>query len=337
MNVNAGLEREWVLLRNILLEDSVRKIEGRLQAKTESLQKPIAAFSSSLERIRQLCLLPDAAFCSGRSYQFTHSCAYFYEFGRPFHQSDDALEKQSAARLQGDSWYDRTEEGPVIHVDGVWGWFGQFARDPGRDFVQATRAALLSVITSAWTAFEVMAGDVWEASLNSHPGRLARLKGSKLRIARLAKMTGSEDRTDQDVVKSDGSLNLKTVADLTAGTFDLSRRMGTLLRMQQGFDTLQKIRAAYSLAFDKNSGSVDAALASRPLDNLSALRNVTVHNAAVADRRYLQRLVSQPELPQADLDQPVPISAEQVAAVVNASAAKAIDLIVSVDEWITSN
>jgi hypothetical protein len=38
-------------------------------------------------------------------------------------------------------------------------------------------AMLSSAITGTWTAFETMAGDLWEAALNAHPDGLAELKG----------------------------------------------------------------------------------------------------------------------------------------------------------------
>jgi hypothetical protein len=44
---------------------------------------------------------------------------------------------------------------------------------------EAIDAWLASLITGAWTAFEMLASDLWEESLNCHPQCLARLKGLK--------------------------------------------------------------------------------------------------------------------------------------------------------------
>jgi hypothetical protein len=42
-------------------------------------------------------------------------------------------------------------------------------------------AMLSSALTGTWTAFETMAGDLWETALNLHPAVLAELRGKKKR------------------------------------------------------------------------------------------------------------------------------------------------------------
>jgi hypothetical protein len=42
-------------------------------------------------------------------------------------------------------------------------------------------AMLSSALTGTWTAFETMAGDLWETAVNIHPAVLAELRGKRKR------------------------------------------------------------------------------------------------------------------------------------------------------------
>jgi hypothetical protein len=53
------------------------------------------------------------------------------------------------------------------------------ATQHGKD---ATEAWLASQVIGCWTVVETLAGDLWEAALNSHPGTLIKLRGNRSRI-----------------------------------------------------------------------------------------------------------------------------------------------------------
>jgi hypothetical protein len=51
-------------------------------------------------------------------------------------------------------------------------------------------ALLFAQILGTWTAFETMAGDLWETAINLHPAGLAELKGTKKRLGGREKSKG---------------------------------------------------------------------------------------------------------------------------------------------------
>jgi hypothetical protein len=104
-------------------------------------------------------------------------------------------------------------------------------------------AILSSVIVQTWTAFETLAGDLWEAAINGHPSGLAELRGSAGRIwnAISARMktqdmpivAASRPKPSQGGAKAEAEskqLPLDRAAELSEGTFNLSDKMGSLLR-----------------------------------------------------------------------------------------------------------
>jgi hypothetical protein len=169
---------------------------------------------------------------------------------------------------------------------------------------------LASMITGTWTAFETLAGDLWEAALNAAPKRLALLRGKQSRIERQA---GSRAKTKQDPVaqanaeqspeETDGdgpdrAVSLHSMSRASRGKFNLRHLMGTVQRDQFELDSLRGIREAYSRAFDKpTEKDIDQSLADRDLDTLQQVRNLLVHRAGVADQRYVDRLDKFPALP----------------------------------------
>ena len=86
-------------------------------------------------------------------------------------------------------------------------------------------AWLGSQITGTWTAFEAMAGDLWEAALNYKPRELAKLSGSK--HGKDSKQIGLDQ--------------------IQRYNFDLSTHMGTIFvgTNKYQFDRLSGIREAY--------------------------------------------------------------------------------------------
>jgi hypothetical protein len=83
------------------------------------------------------------------------------------------------------------------------------------------------------------------------------------------------------------------------GTFDLSKKMGTLLRDDRNrynFSNLDSIRDAYSAAF-RDFANVQQPLADKSLNALSAARNLIVHKAGKADHEYVEKTKDAPTAP----------------------------------------
>jgi hypothetical protein len=214
---------------------------------------------------------------------------------------------------------------------------------PGLGLFRLGHSSLYAaVLIWGWTAFETMAADLWEAAVNAHVGGLSRLIGKpRNRIAKLAGMEprrgrpdpSAQDTSGQDADRTGMKVDLNVIHEVTKGRLNtLESHMGTILRDEFSFISLDGIRKAYSSAFHEHSTSVDAALAGKSLDRLSAVRNVLVHSAGKADEEYNGKRdrLGLPEGP----DGSIPLDGGFVGQVVMPAVANSVDLIVAVDHWL---
>ena len=148
-------------------------------------------------------------------------------------------------------------------------------------FKNAIIALLTSQVTGTWTAFEVLAGDLWESALNCRPRKLASLSAAR------------GERTNDDKSQPSTSIQLNL---LSKYGFDVRDKMGTILREKLSFGVLDKIRESYRKAF--GGGDVSDVIASGrspdPLNTLSFVRNVIVHRAGIADEDFETRADGHP-------------------------------------------
>jgi hypothetical protein len=187
-------------------------------------------------------------------------------------------------------------------------------------------------VTGTWTAFETMAGDLWEAALNVHPQGLAELKGTRKRITRGTDSDSSRGQEDPEIEK------LKSVPlnEILRHEFKIENRMGTVLRTKQRFDHLVGIREAYGLAFFKNTDDIDAVLKEDVFDALNTIRNLIVHRSGVVDTTY-ERKSKFLKIPSAPVGSPIFLDGETVVHLMRAVTARSLHLLTSVDAWITAN
>ena len=180
------------------------------------------------------------------------------------------------------------------------------------DFKTSLEAMLASYITGMWTAFETLAGDLWERALNVSPENLATLQG----VPR-----GQQRKSiDLDIIKLHG--------------FDLQQKMGTILRGKYEMSGLSEIRRAYAHAFVVDADAIIAAINDPVLEKLSAVRNLIVHKAGIVDQEYLERTKHFGDLPPAMLLIHLPIDGQFVSGLLRSSTAVSFTLLKSVDEWI---
>jgi hypothetical protein len=195
---------------------------------------------------------------------------------------------------------------------------------PGFDFM------LMSFVIGAWSVFETMAGDLWEAALNIDPSGLAHLRGNPNRLRKNGKPAFGAAKTKKDDPQSK-SVDLDLIQ---FHKFDLRNKMGTILRGRYEFSRLSVIRAAYSAAFDVSSAQIDAALKDDSLDALSVVRNVLVHNAAIADQEYVRRSQGLKSLPKAEIGKLLLLDGEIVVSLIKPALLQASRLLGAVDEWL---
>ena len=163
------------------------------------------------------------------------------------------------------------------------------------------QANMVGMVIGTWTAFETLAGDLWEAAINVCPKTLAEQKGTAGRIWQqvlqrkksqgCVPAKGFQSGTIQGSPKSQSDskqLPLERIVEITEGTFNLGEKMGTLLRSKYDFSVLAKTREAYSVAFAHYSNKVDECMSDTRIDTLNLVRNMMVHNAGVADKIYVE-------------------------------------------------
>jgi hypothetical protein len=221
------------------------------------------------------------------------------------------------------------------------------------------QAIFRSHLVETWTAFETLAGDLWVRAVNAQPKYLAGLTGAQNRIEKVGsrskakteeasppvegsdegRPTGEPETTEP---RGGKSITLGLMSVVSRGVYDFSNRMGTLLVEAERvkFTSLKSIREAYSMAFPEKapgarSKRIDTALADKNLDALSAVRNLIVHKAGIADAVYLEDWKGAQAAPRlaewAELELDGQVCRTLMDPVIKAS----VELVKAVDSWLT--
>ena len=195
-------------------------------------------------------------------------------------------------------------------------------------------------IVTAWTAFEAMSADLWVAAINIHPKGLAALNGpirypDKIKPRKNLNRGLDSDAADQKQKRGDEKAIL--LRKLHEHNYDISQKMGSILKYKYSFNSLWNIRRAYVDAFTGETERVDLVIMHDTFDELSALRNVIVHNACICDADYLQDQKHIKNIPKAEGGNKVFISGgfAQTLLIINQFYCKS--LIQAVDSWISDN
>lgn len=189
-------------------------------------------------------------------------------------------------------------------------------------------AVLRGMVTGMWTAFEVLASDLWEEALNAHPKGLAELKGKSPKSAQAPKgpftALGPEEGTRD-------SAKMVKLSYLQTHSYDLSKLMGTVLREKYNFQVLDGIRRAYTEAFDQSRAAVREAILDESLTALSAVRNVLVHRAGIVDDEFMEDRLRCKELmsafPAVELKKPLPMTGLTVHSLIHPVVVQSVKLI----------
>jgi hypothetical protein len=223
------------------------------------------------------------------------------------------------------------------------------ATKTGQFLVGGIEAMLSSMVLTTWTAFEVLAGDLWKASVNAQPEYLAGLTGDAGRIERRVRGESESEADSQDDADdhfhgrpaSDKTVTLSEMHKLTRGTYDIRGQLGSLLAESKKveFTGLEAIREAYSLAFPPKlrrarSANIDTALADTAFDALSAVRNLLVHKGGVADDEYRKKTRMSAYAPKLQPQEALRLDGETVVKLVNPASQACVRLIKAVDTWL---
>lgn len=120
------------------------------------------------------------------------------------------------------------------------------------------------------------------------------------------------------------------------GKYDLSNKMGTILREREKFISLTGIRRAYSSAFSVRSAVIDAELSSKALDALNVVRNLIVHTGGIADSIYVAAAQRIPAAPQLALNEPLTLDGAMARKLIDPVIICGKNLLEAVDAWVST-
>jgi hypothetical protein len=181
-----------------------------------------------------------------------------------------------------------------------------FARVKG-DATRELRNMMLAQFVLAYSAFETMSRDLWEAAVNVCPDRLA--------------PTGNI-HIDRNLVKSKSD-------------YDFTRRAGTALLKKGAFQKLKGIRDEYENSFREHNGRINVALGNKSLDALSVVRNVIVHKGGTIDTEYQEGSRGlKAFLPKLRIAQRLTVNGRMVAKIIIPAQQSGLELIQAVQSWL---
>jgi hypothetical protein len=187
---------------------------------------------------------------------------------------------------------------------------------------RGVHAIMSSLMISSYTVFEVMIADLWVAALNARPDPLALLQG------RAAKSEGKP----QSKVQEGKSLEIHV---LVANKFDVSGKMGDILKDKHKFTILDAARVAYADAFEGRSVAVMAAISAPIFDLIGQLRNVIAHRNGLIDGDYVRKKVGFPDSPSyfkgLNKDDRLELDGERVSSVIRKTMCACAKLFLEVD------
>jgi hypothetical protein len=333
--------------------------------KTKNLAEAVTAFTDNIERVICLASFPidlidlAGAFArieaeafmriSGKSLLFAEELRENAELLERFKQESDRLFKEWATKEFSDSSFvAKSHMRAAAQLKGLLGLYPPVAT--------GAEAIMSSFLVGTWTAFETLAGDLWVSSVNVQPEHLAGLTGTADRIEKRVhekpkvvphdsqkddKSTSDEDDGTCEPL-SQKQVTVGIMCKITRGKYDLADKMGQLLaeakRVQ--FVALESIRESYSLAFSEKvkryrPERIDAALANTALDALSAVRNLIVHRAGVADDEYVGNQWCLPASLQLKNKDKLLLDGGKCQTLVSPVIGICVELIQAVDSWLT--
>jgi len=303
---------------------------------TEYLSPVAEAFTSNVLRLQETAAAPIMAVAYSRNQQQLLDEACLEVFGDlSEHSSDDARAPAFQASV-GRRWERWLAQNADNELFGERIFLATDQLDQLQD-IDATvkrglEATLHGIVVGAWTTFEVLASDLWETAVNLFPYPLATLSGvspakTKRRLAAF---------TEDGVASSAQGKSIR-MDYLQAHGFDLSRRMGAVLRERFNFQVLDGIRDAYYAAFADEPSNVRALIASDALSALATVRNLLVHRSGSVDQRFLdehaRNKLLQQLFPSPTLQDLLPMSGLAVHNLVQPTIQLGADLIIAIDRY----
>lgn len=155
-------------------------------------------------------------------------------------------------------------------IDNIANGICKFLLDAAKveDFAQASSDLLLQGTSLTWSAFEILARDVFISYLNETPDAINAL-------------------ADIPNLRKKFELQNISIEDIASHGFDLSSSMGSIITNQQHLNDLPTIKSIYSALFPPPCPLIDK-LNDRNLWVLSQQRHLIVHQRGIVDEKFRQ-------------------------------------------------
>ena len=294
------------------------------------------AFASNVSRLQEAAAAPIMAVVYSRNQQQVLDDACLEVFGDlAEHASDDCrapLFHESVGR-RWEQWMAQNVDAEIFaqRILFATGQLDQL-QDIDARVKRGLEANLRGLVVGAWTTFEVLASDLWETAVNLYPCPLASLSGATPTKVRRALTALGDDVASPPVQGKSIRMDY-----LQAHGFDLSHRMGTVLRERFNFQILDGIRSAYYSAFADEASEVRAVIASDVISALAITRNLLVHRSGFVDKRFLdehgRNTILQQIFPAATLGELLEVSGLAVHTLVQPTIQAGADLLIAIDNY----
>ena len=306
------------------------------EPKNQELTTVTRPFFSNVNEILAVGRIAWENFDHGRADERAEVSANWITFKKIVPDKDDldGCDRQELACLRDEILEGKQPSLWELRVTRLFDALDYYQAAYGQNFKTLMRMQLIAT----WTAFEAFSGDLWEAALNLHPEGLSDLKGRARVLASAHNDKSASRESVDDVERSEGENEGVIVKIprrlLQQRAYNLEASMGTALRLQFNFTKLDEIRRAYIEAFWKHAQAVHTAINDSALDALSTVRHLLVHNAGVCDLEYQRRSKGIPQIPQLEINEPLPIDGHITKALASAAIDVARRLVAAVDGWL---
>lgn len=129
-------------------------------------------------------------------------------------------------------------------------------------------------ICSSWTAFECLAGDLWETALNQEP-----------RVLATAILSNNGSGSEVTGIKGKSI----EVSLLNKYNYEIQDKMGTILREKYNFSNAEDVKEAYNQAFKFDKSKLNFL---SDLHELAQCRHLILHRAGIIDKKFSQKVKS---------------------------------------------
>jgi hypothetical protein len=306
--------------------------------KKTGLDEVASTLMDNLRRLIAHATFPLKLFNYGRMFQEVYTRICIEHCRSPFEGHELAWSGNEPAPSEDDTkFHMAVEKGVhewaigVIDYPSHIGWMTNYSHAAG--FAGITRQQLekqidsftSSLVIQAWTVFESLSEDLWEAALNAHPTILAGLSGKPR----------SKYKSNEPQAQAGESGVKVTFNDLQIHQFDVKSQMGTILKESAvSFRSLPAIRDAYHRAFAKQHVSIDKILDDPGLQYAAAVRNLLVHKRGIVDSEFKEQISSISDVPPIAVNDQFPLTGKLCAQLADSCRSCAVSLVVAVHAWI---